>query len=102
VISSKNGAIRGLEVEYDMCGQSCVSTHGFMFDERVKIGLNYPLEYLQQIEGSYDDVRYGYDGQHGIGITSITFKSNFRAYGPYGKPGKVYPHMVSCLMKGLR
>jgi hypothetical protein len=37
VISSKNGAIRGLEVEYDMCGQSCVSTHGFMFDERVKV-----------------------------------------------------------------
>jgi hypothetical protein len=54
----------------------------------VQIKLNYPTEYLQQIEGSYDEVPLVYDGKIVIGITSITFKSNFKAYGPYGKPGK--------------
>jgi hypothetical protein len=49
----------------------------------VQIKLNYPFEYLQQIEGSYNLVPIGVRG-----ITSITFKSNFRAYGPYGKHGK--------------
>jgi hypothetical protein len=52
----------------------------------VQIKLNYPSEYLQQIEGSYGPIRF--DGGQIIAITSITFKSNFRAYGPYGKPGK--------------
>ncbi len=51
--------------------------------------LNYPDEYLQQIEGSYDETPWQYtNGRLTIGITSITFKSNFKAYGPYGKPGK--------------
>jgi hypothetical protein len=55
----------------------------------VQIYLNYPFEYLQQIEGSYDVVPIGVRGITSIiGITSITFKSNFRAYGPYGKHGK--------------
>jgi len=50
--------------------------------------LNYPTEYLQQIEGSYDAAPFWLGGQHMICITSITFKSNFKVYGPYGKPGK--------------
>jgi hypothetical protein len=50
--------------------------------------LDYPDEYLQQIEGSYDETPLKYKGRPIIGITSITFISNFRAYGPYGKPGK--------------
>ncbi len=54
----------------------------------VQIKLNYPAEYLQQIEGSYDEVPINNDGRPVIGITSITFKSNFKAYGPYGNPGK--------------
>jgi hypothetical protein len=54
----------------------------------VQIKLNYPSEYLQQIEGSYDEIPIRFDGRQIIAITSITFKSNFRAYGPYGKPGK--------------
>jgi hypothetical protein len=54
----------------------------------VQIKLNYPSEYLQQIEGSYDETPFWFRGQRIIGITSITFKSNFRAYGPYGKHGK--------------
>jgi hypothetical protein len=54
----------------------------------VQIKLNYPSEYLQQIEGSYDIVLIVLRGQRVKGITSITFKSNFRAYGPYGKPAK--------------
>jgi len=45
----------------------------------VQIKLNYPSEYLLQIKGSYDDF---------AGITSITFKSSLKAYGPYGRPGK--------------
>jgi hypothetical protein len=54
----------------------------------VQVKLNYPSEYLRQIEGSYDEYTFVVGGQHIIGITSITFKSNFRAYGPYGKHGK--------------
>ncbi len=52
----------------------------------VQIKLKYPSEYLQQIEGSYDEVLVL--GSSIIGITSITFKSYFRAYGPYGEHGK--------------
>jgi hypothetical protein len=54
----------------------------------VQVKLNYPAEYLHQIEGSYGETPYTVGGQRVIGITSITFKSNFRAYGPYGKHGK--------------
>ncbi len=54
----------------------------------VQVKLNYPSEYLQQIEGSYDEVPWVVGGRPVIGIKSITFKSNFKAYGPYGKPGK--------------
>jgi hypothetical protein len=50
--------------------------------------LNYPAEYLQQIEGSYGETPWKDDGQPIIGITSITFISNFKSYGPYGMPGK--------------
>jgi hypothetical protein len=46
--------------------------------------LNYPSEYLQQIEGSYDEVCFRDSWQRVIAITSITFKSNFTAFGPYG------------------
>jgi len=45
-------------------------------------------EYLLQIEGSYDAIPLRLSGEHIICITSITFKSNVRAYGPYGKHGK--------------
>jgi len=54
----------------------------------VQIKLNYLSEYLQQIEGSNDAVPFWLGEQHIICITSITFKFNFRAYGPYGKHGK--------------
>ncbi len=54
----------------------------------VQIKLNYPSEYLQQVEGSYDEVRFRDTRQRVIAITSITFKSNFTAFGPYGRPGK--------------
>jgi hypothetical protein len=53
----------------------------------VQIKLNYPVEYLQEIKGSYGEIPF-YEGLHLIGISSITFKSNSRAYGPYGKPGE--------------
>jgi len=55
----------------------------------VQIKLNYPAEYLHQIERSYDETPWKYtNGRPIIGITSIRFKSNFKAYGPYGKLGK--------------
>jgi hypothetical protein len=67
----------------------CVPCLNFLFPLCiVQIKLKYPSEYLRQIEGSYGDVPFSYGGQRVIGITSITFKSNFRVYGPYGKPGK--------------
>jgi len=53
----------------------------------VQIKLNYPVEYLREIEGSYGEVPF-YEGLHLIGISSITFKSNIRDYGPYGTPGE--------------
>jgi hypothetical protein len=53
----------------------------------VQIKLNYPSEYLRQIEGSYGEVPF-HEGLHLIGITSITFKSNLRLYGPYGRRGE--------------
>jgi hypothetical protein len=52
----------------------------------VQIMLKYPDENLQQIEGSYDQIRH--NARRIRGITSITFKSNFRAFGPYGKLGE--------------
>jgi hypothetical protein len=54
----------------------------------VQIKLNYPFEYLQQIEGSYDEIDGRYLVPSSIGITSITFKSNLKTYGPYGRLGK--------------
>ncbi|KAH8941367.1 hypothetical protein BDL97_14G034400 [Sphagnum fallax] len=88
-ITSKDGVIMSLQVEYDICSQSCISRHGdYLVGNVEEIKLSYPSEYLQQIEGSYGEVSMGVRGQRVIGITSITFKSNFRAYGPYGKHGK--------------
>ncbi|CAM6061116.1 unnamed protein product [Sphagnum tenellum] len=88
-ITSKDGVIMSLQVEYDICSQSCISRHGdYLVGNVEEIKLSYPSEYLQQIEGSYGEVSAGVRGQRVIGITSITFKSNFRAYGPYGKHGK--------------
>ncbi|KAH9540028.1 hypothetical protein CY35_15G087400, partial [Sphagnum magellanicum] len=48
-----------------------------------EVNFNYPYEYLQQIEGLTGAIE-------GIGsnlVTSITFKTNVKTYGPYGKPG---------------
>jgi hypothetical protein len=56
----------------------------------VQIEFNYPGEYLQQIEGFVGllpalPVTVGYPLIPGI--SSITFKSNIRTYGPYGGGG---------------
>ncbi|CAK9859479.1 unnamed protein product, partial [Sphagnum jensenii] len=88
-ITCEDGYIRSLQVEYDLCSQSFTSTHGgYVVGNVEEVKLNYPSEYLQQIEGSYDVVPWVYEGRIVIGITSITFKSNFKSYGPYGKLGK--------------
>ncbi|CAM6041027.1 unnamed protein product [Sphagnum compactum] len=88
-ITSKDGVIMSLQVEYDICGKSYISRHGdYLAGNVEEIKLNYPDEYLQQIEGSYGAVPVGLRGKHIKGISSITFKSNFRAFGPYGKHGK--------------
>ncbi|KAH8949775.1 hypothetical protein BDL97_10G049300 [Sphagnum fallax] len=91
-IKTGNGVILSLEVECDICSQSFLSTHGDIFSGGTseQIVLKYPEEYLQQIQGSYDETPWKYStGYPIIGITSITFKSNFRAFGPYGKLGTV-------------
>jgi hypothetical protein len=49
-----------------------------------EIKFNYPGEYLQQIEGFVGKIPITYGGQLVTGISSITFKSNIRTYGPYG------------------
>jgi hypothetical protein len=51
----------------------------------VQIKFNYPGEYLQQIEGFVGAIPFM------TGITSITFKSNIRTYGPYGGGGGETP-----------
>ncbi|KAH9549941.1 hypothetical protein CY35_10G046300 [Sphagnum magellanicum] len=62
-ITSGNGVIMSLQVEYDIYSQSCISRHGDHLVGNVEeIKLNYPFEYLQQIEGSYDEVPVGVRG----------------------------------------
>ncbi|CAK9230783.1 unnamed protein product [Sphagnum troendelagicum] len=52
-----------------------------------KIKFDYPKEYLQQIEGVLGK-EHGYDsnGYTVTCVTSITFKTNTKTYGPYGDP----------------
>jgi hypothetical protein len=53
----------------------------------VQIKFNYPGEYLQQIEGFVGIIPMTAGGPPVTGISSITFKSNIRTYGPYGGGG---------------
>jgi hypothetical protein len=85
--SAKQAIIWSLRVEYDLWGQLFQSpVHGEL-DHAVEdtINFDYPDEYLQQIEGYY-----GQTSALTIGdifpktITSISFKSNIKTYGPYG------------------
>jgi len=53
----------------------------------VQIKFNYPDEYLQQIEGSFGRTPLTVGNRPVTGISSITFKSNIRTYGPYAGGG---------------
>ncbi|CAM6055787.1 unnamed protein product [Sphagnum tenellum] len=49
-----------------------------------------PYEYLQQIEG-FIGTAHGWEMESGeklVCVTSLTFKSNIKTYGPYGNPGR--------------
>jgi hypothetical protein len=50
----------------------------------VQITFNYPAEYLQQIEGFVGKLPVMFGDRQVTGISSITFKSNIKTYGPYG------------------
>jgi len=57
----------------------------------VQIKFNYPGEYLQQIEGFVGMIPIMVGNRQVTGISSITFKSNIRSYGPYGGDGGETP-----------
>jgi hypothetical protein len=57
----------------------------------VQVRFNYPDEYLQQIEGFSGIIPGLVVGNNPVtGITSLTFKSNIKSYGPYGTGGERY------------
>ncbi len=57
----------------------------------MQITFNYPAEYLQQIEGYVGKIPMMLGNRHLTGISSITFKSNIKTYGPYGGGGGETP-----------
>jgi hypothetical protein len=57
----------------------------------VQITFNYPGEYLQQIEGFVGKIPMMSGDQQVTAISSITFKSNIKTYGPYGGGGGETP-----------
>ncbi|CAM6047206.1 unnamed protein product [Sphagnum compactum] len=93
-IKSNTRVFFSLSVEYDKRGKSFHSPHhGNPSSDRAKelkedeIKFNYPNEYLQQIWG-VSGKKHGYHvGKRLVTcVTSITFKTNIKTYGPYGNP----------------
>ncbi|KAH9560743.1 hypothetical protein CY35_06G123400 [Sphagnum magellanicum] len=93
-IKSNTRVFFSLSVEYDKCGKSFRSPHhGNPSSDRAKdlqeleIKFNYPNEYLQQIMGVLGKT-HGYKVGNRLVtcVTSITFKTNIKTYGPYGNP----------------
>ncbi|CAM6027572.1 unnamed protein product [Sphagnum balticum] len=93
-IKSQSRALWSLSVKYDACGQSFQSVpHGepphYVMDlQEDEIKFNFPYEYLQRIEG-FIGTAHGRDMESGevVCVTTLTFKSNIKTYGPYGNPG---------------
>ncbi len=53
----------------------------------VYIKFDYPKEYLRRIEGVLGTEHgYHFHGNKVTCVTSITFKTNIKTYGPYGNP----------------
>jgi hypothetical protein len=65
----------------------------------VQITFDYPLEYLQQIEGYYGVTPAVVCGGPVTTISSITFKSNIKTYGPYGSHAKDHERFKSGIGK---
>jgi hypothetical protein len=91
-ITSTSKALYSLTVEYDKGGQIVTSpprgNHPSLRDPQVdEIDFNNPHEYLQQIEGLTGAIQ----GFRTDLVTSITFKTNVKTYGPYGNPGRGTP-----------
>ncbi|KAH9569021.1 hypothetical protein CY35_03G110200, partial [Sphagnum magellanicum] len=85
--SAKPAIIWSLPVKYDIWGQLFQSqVHGEL-DHAVEdmINFDYPDEYLQKIEGYYGQTSgIPVGNTYPKTITSISFKSNIKTYGPYG------------------
>uniref|UniRef100_A0A9I9CHW1 Jacalin-type lectin domain-containing protein n=1 Tax=Cucumis melo TaxID=3656 RepID=A0A9I9CHW1_CUCME len=79
-----NHWICSLQIEYDYNGQLISpSKHGGNEGSSSKVVLDYPNEYLISIYGYY-----GYIGKWGLAhnvIRSLTFQTNRKTYGPFGK-----------------
>jgi hypothetical protein len=92
-IKSNTSVFFSLSVEYDKRGKSFHSPHhGNPSSYRAKelqedeIKFDYPNEYLQQIEGVLGKEHGYHSGGMVTCVTSITFKTNIKTYGPYGNP----------------
>ena len=64
-----------------MIGSCMMSTRESYNWNVLQIKFNYPEEYLVRVEGSTRDLNYGVTGQV---VTSLTFTTNQKTYGPYG------------------
>jgi hypothetical protein len=58
-ITSEDGAIRSLQVEYDICGQSCLSTHG---------------DYLR---GKVEEVRFAWETSMALHLVLLMANTNY-------------------------
>nr|ARQ31656.1 lectin [Artocarpus nitidus subsp. lingnanensis] len=78
---NKGTAIGGFQVTYDLNGSPFVGKNHTSFITgftTVKISLNFPYEYIVQVNGHIGKV-IGYTV-----VRSLTFKTNKKTYGPYG------------------
>lgn len=74
IILVHSRVIDSINIEYEKDGRSVWSKHGGIGGTKTdKIQLDYPRESLTSISGYYDNY-----------LTSLTFQSNYKKYGPYG------------------
>lgn len=74
IIIAQGEFIDSIKIEYDRDGTRVWSSHGGTGGYKThKIELDYPREYLTSFSGHYKNC-----------VTSLSFESNLRKYGPYG------------------
>ncbi|KAI8010408.1 Inactive protein RESTRICTED TEV MOVEMENT 1 [Camellia lanceoleosa] len=80
-ISHSDDAINFLQFQYDENAHLVLSVPSLAMIVGTRfntVKLNYPGEFLTSISGSYSDT-------NGYKVTSITFDTNLRRYGPFGQ-----------------